>query len=227
MVLLCAICQRPGHEESQCEALICPGCERVIQSSHNSLSGNFNNLRAHKQACVACNYNSDFVVTCGICDHKGHADWECNAVFCTVCHTIFQTRANNSRNNENMRQQHMQTHLSRTVTCPLCRQSRFRSAAGVASHVEGGFCSCVPGRTNGEAAVYQFVKQRMPNYINRAICDANDVTDWVNPNYVPANAFQCKHCYRTFNKFTSLTQHIEAKHQRNAPQLPPMLLNGY
>ena len=125
--------------------------------------------------------------------------------------------------NENNLKQHMKTHQARNARCPACGEVRFRGPSGVAIHFEGGHCTACRGQKNAESVVYQFVRNNMPNYINRAICDANDLNHLVNPSYVPPQAYECKYCGRRFNKFASLTQHIEDSHGYNPPTLPAQL----
>mmetsp|Transcript_114967 Transcript_114967/g.371698 ORF Transcript_114967/g.371698 Transcript_114967/m.371698 type:complete len:211 (+) Transcript_114967:87-719(+) len=208
-MVYCTTCERHGHSSSSRNAEFCPGCSKCIQSVQNNTRGNENNLKAHTDACPDCDESE--------CK-------DCNVSVCPTCERCFQTSANSSRGNQNNLQQHMKMHNDRSAQCPACGEQRFRGATGVAIHFESGGCSACRGQDNAEAALYQFVRSNMPNYLNRAVCDVNDVTYLCDPSHVPPQAYQCRYCDRTFNKFGSLTQHIEDKHERNGPTLPARLM---
>jgi len=138
---------------------------------------------------------------------------DCNALRCSYpdCNRIIQTEANNHRHNNNNLVQHQNRHRPRNLTCPGCGEQRFNTASGVALHFERGHCTACRDQETAEAAVFGLINRRLPQFLNHAICD-EDITHEFDNNYVPAQAYRCPHCNKIFNRFSSLNQHLEARH---------------
>ena len=48
-------------------------------------------------------------------------------------------------------------HVPRSVACPVCGETRFRSSDGAVQHVESGACSGCRGQETARTNVYQFL----------------------------------------------------------------------
>ena len=59
---------------------------------------------------------------------------------CEVCNRRF--------NSSNELRMHSQVHRPKTVSCPVCGEARFGSAANAVQHVESGYCTGCTGRDN-------------------------------------------------------------------------------
>ena len=57
-----------------------------------------------------------------------------------------------------------QVHKPRTVSCPACGETRFRSSANAVQHFESGSCSSCPGRERARAAVHGFVARNQVRF---------------------------------------------------------------
>jgi len=130
--------------------------------------------------------------------HCGQADCPRHGsdINCSVCSRYFW--------NQNALDQHMQTHRPRNVGCPMCGARRFRSGAGVAQHIEGGWCSeC---GSQGRSMTRDFVRRNAPHLFQRALEDGNAGNS-------EDEDFECRYCQRTFRTVGGLMQHQESRPQ--------------
>mmetsp|Transcript_74552 Transcript_74552/g.112331 ORF Transcript_74552/g.112331 Transcript_74552/m.112331 type:complete len:179 (-) Transcript_74552:222-758(-) len=126
---------------------------------------------------------------------------------CGQCYREF-----NSHNNLQM---HMQVHRPRTVACPVCGDTRFKSGANAVQHVESGYCTGCRGTSNARAQIYQYASQKaaMSRYINGTPLLTNG--SYNDPGGVPDFPYQCPECARSFRQLSQLLQHQDQKHSRH------------
>ena len=80
-----------------------------------------------------------------------------SAINCKVCYKKFDHPSGNQKHIRNMLTQHMQVHNPRTVACPVCKETRFRSATNAVQHVESGACTGCRGKDNARQQIYKFI----------------------------------------------------------------------
>jgi hypothetical protein len=123
-----------------------------------------------------------------------------------------------SFDNPNELKMHMQVHLPRNVVCPSCGQGGFRSGANAVQHVESGYCTGCPGKSNARQRIYQLASSQkfMRPYITNVTRLTNgDYKD----NEVPVFPYQCRDCNRFFKQCSQLLQHNDNKHGRQPLRL--------
>ena len=128
----------------------------------------------------------------------------CNPSFqCQECNRCFE-----NQNNLNM---HMQVHRPRSVACPICGDTRFKSGANAVQHVESGYCSGCRGQDNAREQIYKFAskKQQMNRYLTQVPMITNG---YDNHGSVPDFPYQCPECAKSFCHLSQLMQHQDQKH---------------
>lgn len=124
------------------------------------------------------------------------------------CHQC--SRSFNTQNELNM---HMQVHRPRSVSCPICGDTRFKSGANAVQHVESGYCSGCRGQNNARQQIYEFASRQ--NGMSRFMTERPQLTygDWHN-NYgnVPEFPYKCPDCSKSFRQLSQLLQHNDQKH---------------
>lgn len=163
----------------------CADCQEFL--SYDDYSGN--QLR-----------KGDGVSRCKGCVHgvHGYQCQECNRNF-------------NSQNELNM---HMQTHRARTVACPICRDTRFKSNANAVQHVESGFCRGCKGQDNARQQIYEFASRQ--GALRPYITSTPMLTNGDNGNSygnVPDKPYCCPDCNKSFRQMSQLLQHQDNKHR--------------
>jgi hypothetical protein len=135
--------------------------------------------------------------------------FDCVGYPCSQCQRLFSTQ-----NELNM---HMQVHRERTVSCPVCGITKFKSGANAVQHVESGYCPCCPGgREEARVAIYKFAaKQRQ---MHRFMTDIPRLTYNGEPTKkIPDFPYHCQNCQVRFRNLSQLLQHQDNKH--NTPLL--------
>ena len=80
-----------------------------------------------------------------------------SAMNCRVCYKKFDHPSGNKKHIRNMLTQHMQVHKPRNLSCPVCKETRFRSATNIVQHVESGACSGCLGSENARLQIFRFI----------------------------------------------------------------------
>jgi len=145
--------------------------------------------------------------------NKGEGSSRCKdcvesyAYSCGECGKTFQ-----NQNNLNM---HMQVHRSRTVSCPVCGEMRFKSGANAVQHVESGYCSGCRGGGNARNQIYEFAKKqgRMRQYLTDVPMLTNGGYDY--DRGVPEYPYCCPVCSISFRNLSQLMQHQDQKHNNH------------
>eukprot|EP00933_Yihiella_yeosuensis_P043025 TRINITY_DN37730_c0_g1_i1.p1 TRINITY_DN37730_c0_g1~~TRINITY_DN37730_c0_g1_i1.p1 ORF type:complete len:389 (+),score=48.22 TRINITY_DN37730_c0_g1_i1:134-1300(+) len=103
--------------------------------------------------------------------------------------------------------------------CVACGLQRFTSASGAVEHLESGRCPHCPGSENARNHIYGFVSKHDEGrkLLNRMLTDGNGGSGDMN-----SKLYACTSCNKTFPKFSSLMNHMQAKHERT-----PRLQIGY
>jgi DNA-directed RNA polymerase subunit RPC12/RpoP len=125
------------------------------------------------------------------------------------CHKCY--RQFNSSNELNM---HMQTHRAKTVSCPVCGDSRFKSGANAIQHVESGYCRGCRGADNARQQIYEFASRQ--NQMNRYMTSTPmlEYGDYGNSyGDVPDKPYCCPDCNKSFRQLSQLLQHQDNKHR--------------
>lgn len=119
-------------------------------------------------------------------------------------------KCSRSFNTQNQLKMHMQVHRPRNVPCPVCGDTRFRSGANAAQHVESGYCTGCRGADNARAQIYKFAQQQrqmnqymLPQLGNGGHGDKQGVPDF---------PYQCRPCSKKFRQMSQLLQHQDQKH---------------
>mmetsp|Transcript_10131 Transcript_10131/g.14858 ORF Transcript_10131/g.14858 Transcript_10131/m.14858 type:complete len:176 (-) Transcript_10131:227-754(-) len=126
---------------------------------------------------------------------------------CHECHRTFD-----SSNELNM---HMQIHRQRNVSCPVCKQTRFRSGANAMQHVESGYCKGCNGKDNARQQIFEFVS-RNRDFSNRFMTQTPMLTNGNNRSSngeVPDKPYHCPDCNKSFQQVSQLMQHQDNKHR--------------
>ncbi|RMZ79155.1 hypothetical protein DV738_g3532, partial [Chaetothyriales sp. CBS 135597] len=162
-------------------------------------------------------------------DAKNHFAYKCQ--FCTetwpsdeACethereqHLYCRTHDRSFKNANNLRM-HMNSNAHRpaTLLCPLCKNSSYATATGLAHHLERGACPRAPNLNRDE--LFKIVRRCDPNSII-----SKNLLEWHgSPTYEATSrswnarlqAYQCYLCNRLFKDLNALTQHI------NSPRTP-------
>ena len=83
------------------------------------------------------------------------------SVCCPECGKMFDHSGGNKKHIGNMLKQHMQVHMPRTVSCPICgTEKMFRTTTNAVQHVESGACSGCKGKGNARQQVYDFISTK-------------------------------------------------------------------
>eukprot|EP00090_Calanus_glacialis_P006706 TRINITY_DN1523_c0_g1_i2.p1 TRINITY_DN1523_c0_g1~~TRINITY_DN1523_c0_g1_i2.p1 ORF type:complete len:147 (+),score=25.86 TRINITY_DN1523_c0_g1_i2:89-529(+) len=131
-----------------------------------------------------------------------------SAIYCPVCSKRFDHPSGNQKHIRNMLDQHMQVHKPRNVSCPVCKETRFRSAINAVQHVESGACSGCRGKENAREQIYNFIGS---NQESRDLLSHAPALDYDGRcgGQVPSLPYQCKSCGRKYAQVSSLMQHKE------------------
>lgn len=123
---------------------------------------------------------------------------------CNECHRSFS--------NQNELTMHMQTHRPRTVSCPVCGETRFASGANAVQHVESGYCSGCLGADNAREQIYRFASSQRS--MNRFMTDRPLLTNGGRNGGGPAPDYPycCPECSKSFRQLSQLLQHQDNKH---------------
>jgi hypothetical protein len=126
---------------------------------------------------------------------------------CTTCSREFCGR--NFRDSLNQLKMHLQTHLPKKVTCPVCNSKQFRSGADAVLHLESGYCDGCRGKGNALKLIERFVSSEAPHLISHRgmIKDGSD-SDYESEEVT----YPCRYCGREFMRLSSLMQHESGKH---------------
>ena len=145
------------------------------------------------------------------------------AVECDYCHKVFDSHPN-FRVNQNNLDQHVCsiTHRPQTMSCPLCGDERFRTAACATAHVEGGHCHKCRDPNQGRQLVYNFFRgqPQLQGFCNLALENRVPELDEYGREIaqaVPDTPYRCGQCGKTCGKASSLLQHMQAKHGFETP----------
>merc|ERR1712106_664629 len=132
-----------------------------------------------------------------------------SAMDCKVCGKRFDHPSGNHKHIHNMLVQHMQVHKPRTVSCPLCKEQRFRSATNAVQHVESGACNGCKGKDNARENIYKFIGS---NNASRSLLAHRPALDYDGRSAggrVPDLPYECRACGRKYKQVSSLMQHQE------------------
>lgn len=113
--------------------------------------------------------------------------------------------------NQNELNQHMQVHRPRTVACPICHETRFRSGANAVQHVESGYCTGCLGQDNARQQIYQFASAQIgmrPYMSSVPQLTYGGSSHGAAPEY----PYSCNECNKQFRQLSQLMQHQDAKH---------------
>jgi DNA-directed RNA polymerase subunit RPC12/RpoP len=116
---------------------------------------------------------------------------------------------------QNQVDMHMQVHRPRSVSCPVCHETRFRSGANAVQHLEGGHCSGCRGQANARQQIYEFAQRQssMRQYLNDTPMLTNGGFD---SGGVPELPYHCPDCSRSYRQLSQLLQHQDQKHRHQA-----------
>ncbi len=133
-------------------------------------------------------------------------DCEKNEPRCVICARVFI--GPNWSTSLNQLKMHQQTHLPKTVSCPVCHSDKklFRTAADAVLHLESGSCEGCRGKDSAKRLIYNIAEQKAPHLVKTQLmigngCQGNG-----------SRSFICKHCQKTYQNLSSLMQHENAKH---------------
>jgi len=122
---------------------------------------------------------------------------------CEVCNRRF--------NSSNELRMHSQVHRPKTVSCPVCGEARFGSAANAVQHVESGYCTGCTGRDNARQQIYRFASgtRGMQQFIT-----THPMLEYGNyvSSGVPEYPYQCPQCDKCYRNLSQLMQHQDQKH---------------
>jgi DNA-directed RNA polymerase subunit RPC12/RpoP len=135
-----------------------------------------------------------------------------NGTFCcNMCNRSFA--------NQNELNMHMQVHRPRNVSCPVCGDRRFASAANAVQHVESGYCRGCRGADNARRQIYDFANKQRP--LQRYLTDPPRLTNGeYHPNGMPEFPYRCPDCGKCFRQMSQLLQHQDNKHGNRNASLP-------
>jgi hypothetical protein len=124
---------------------------------------------------------------------------------CNECYREF--------NNQNELNMHMQVHRPRAVTCILCGERSFKSAANMVQHVESGYCTACKGSDNARQQIYGFAnsQRRMQPYMTNTPLLTNGGNNYQG---VPDLPYKCQECAKSFRQLSQLLQHMDNKHKQ-------------
>ena len=132
-----------------------------------------------------------------------------NGIVLYQCHQCSRTFGDS-----NQLKMHMQVHRAKTVSCPVCRETRFGSSANAVQHVESGHCSGCRGQDNARQQIYEFSsgKGAMRKYMTETpLLTYGDHRHAAVPEY----PYCCRPCNKKFRNMSQLLQHKDHKHSRN------------
>jgi len=201
----------------------CPECGRVFCHSNNFIA-NENSMLQHMKV-------HDVSVSCPDC---GKIFGRCNtrkqnraamkqhmatlhedvSAQCKECGRVFDYSPNR-RGNQNSLEEHMQVHKPRSVSCPVCGDTRFRSGANATAHVESGACPGCPGRDRARKVIYDFIGSRQETqHMLKDVAKLEYHGGSRRGNQdVPELPYQCNQCKKTFKHVSSLMQHEQSSHK--------------
>jgi hypothetical protein len=109
----------------------------------------------------------------------------------------------------------MQTHRPRTVSCPVCGDTRFGSTTNAIQHIETGSCSGCRGASNARDAIYKFVSAT-PQF-RSVLSDQKRIAygGTAAGAGTPTHPYSCQECGKSCKQFSQLMQHMTAKHGRD------------
>merc|ERR1712142_715304 len=100
-------------------------------------------------------------------------------------------------------------HKPRNVSCPVCNETRFRSAVNAVQHVESGSCIKCRGKENAREKIYKFIATHQES--RGLLAERPALTRYGEcVSEVPERPYVCKSCDRTFVHLSGLMQHQEA-----------------
>lgn len=120
---------------------------------------------------------------------------------------------NREFNNQNELIMHMQVHRPRAVTCILCGERSFKSAANMVQHVESGYCTACKGSDNARQQIYGFANSQrgMQPYMTNTPLLTNGGNNYQG---VPDLPYKCQECTKSFRQLSQLLQHMDNKHKK-------------
>jgi len=123
---------------------------------------------------------------------------------CKECFRIF--------GDENQLLMHAQVHRPRTIACPICGDTRFKSGANAVQHVESGYCTGCVGKDNARAQIYEYVSKAAPmrQFLTNAPMIGYDYGN--HDRSVPDFPYKCPDCNKMFKQLSQLMQHQDQKH---------------
>jgi len=131
------------------------------------------------------------------------------AVVTYECHTCYRTF-----NSSNELEMHMQTHRAKTVSCPICGDTKFGSSANAVQHVESGYCRGCKGQDNARQQIYEFA--RRTGKLNQYMTETPMLTNGGAPyGAVPDKPYCCRECNKSFRQMSQLLQHQDNKHRNH------------
>lgn len=118
---------------------------------------------------------------------------------CQTCYKSFH--------NQNELNMHMQVHRPRTIPCPVCGRAFFKSGANAVAHVESGYCSGCPGKSQARQKIFEFAssKPQMRAHMTPMLENGGQTS-------IPDRPYQCNLCARSFRDLSGLLQHQDQKH---------------
>ena len=118
-----------------------------------------------------------------------------------------------SFNNSNELKMHAQVHRPKTISCPICGQGRYASAANAVQHFESGYCVCCPGRDNARQKIFEFTQQRgeMRHMLASPPLQLGYQYGYEN-EAVPDLPYACQYCDKMFKNLSQLMQHCDNRH---------------
>lgn len=132
---------------------------------------------------------------------------DCVGYVCNECKRVFR--------NQNELNMHLQVHRPKTVSCPICGDTRFGSGANAVQHVESGFCRGCRGADNAREQIYKFASNQRT--MGRFMANAPRLTNggnWEDVS-VPDFPYNCPDCSKQFRHLSQLLQHQDQKHNNS------------
>jgi len=134
---------------------------------------------------------------------------------CPICNRVF-SKGRTRAENVNSMEQHKMVHVERSVSCPVCGETRFRTSDGAVQHVESGACSGCRGQERARRNVYQFLNQQE---MGRSLLNKQTALEYHGEGgqeQAQQPWYSCPSCGRKFEQAGSLMQHARNKHGGNS-----------
>eukprot|EP00092_Neocalanus_flemingeri_P002738 GFUD01002931.1.p1 GENE.GFUD01002931.1~~GFUD01002931.1.p1 ORF type:complete len:158 (+),score=31.98 GFUD01002931.1:124-597(+) len=131
---------------------------------------------------------------------------ESTAIHCPQCGKMFDHPSGNKKHIKNMLTQHLQVHQPKTVSCPVCGETRFRSNTNAVQHVESGSCSGCKGKENARQQIHNFIASKKES---RGLLANTPALEWAGAGTgrVPDLPYKCQECSKKFRQVSALMQH--------------------